>query len=95
MGIHPFRDPKLTEEWNAPRQELDVSEFHTYSAEWRLDRVGCLIDGRHVKTVGQSPDYPMQAMVALFDFPDRASPASEGHVPEFVIDSVRGAPLTS
>jgi hypothetical protein len=95
MGIHPFRDPKLTEEWNAPRQELDVSEFHTYSAEWRLDRVGFLIDGRHVKTVGQSPDYPMQAMVALFDFPDRASPASEGHVPEFVIDSVRSAPLTS
>ena len=95
MGIHPFRDPALSEEWDAARQELDVSEFHTYTAEWRPGRVDFLIDGRRVKTVGQAPDYPMQAMVALFDFPDKASPASDGHVPEFVIDRVRSEPLRS
>ena len=95
MGIHPFRDPALTEEWDAARQELDVGEFHTYAAEWRPGRVDFLIDGRHVKSAGQSPDYPMQAMVAVFDFPDRADAAPDGHVPEFVIDSVRSEPLTS
>jgi hypothetical protein len=93
MGIHPFRDPALTEEWDAPRQELDVREFHTYAAEWRPDRVDFLIDGRQVKTVGQAPDYPMQAMVAVFDFPGKAASASDGHVPELVIDSVRSEPL--
>jgi hypothetical protein len=95
MGIHPFRDPALSEEWDAARQELDVGEFHTYSAEWRPGRVDFLIDGRHVKTVGQAPDYPMQAMVAVFDFPDKADSAPEGHVPELVVDSVRSQPLRS
>jgi Glycosyl hydrolases family 16 len=95
MGVHPFRDPALSEEWDASRQELDVAELHTYTAEWRPGRVDFLIDGRHVKTVGQAPDYPMQAMVAVFDFPDRAEPGSDAHVPEFVIDSVRSEPLTS
>jgi hypothetical protein len=94
MGVHPFRDPALTDEWDAPRQELDVSELHTYSAEWRPGRVDFLIDGRPVKTVGQAPDYAMQAMVAVFDFPDKAGPDSDGHVPEFAIDSVRSEPLT-
>ena len=95
MGVHPFRDPALTDEWDAPRQDLDVGEFHTYAAEWRPGRVDFLIDGRQVKTVGQSPDYPMQAMMAVFDFPDRADAGSDGHVPEFVIDRVRSEPLTS
>ena len=95
MGIHPFRDPALSEEWDAPRQMLDVADLHTYTAEWRPGRVDFLIDGRHVKTVGQAPDYPMQAMVAVFDFPDRAEPASENHVPELAIDGVRSQPLTS
>jgi hypothetical protein len=95
MGIHPFRDPALTEEWDASRQELDVSEFHTYTAEWRPGRVDFMIDGRHVKTVGQAPDYPMQAMVGVFDFPEKADSAPEGHVPELVIDSVRSEPPSS
>jgi Glycosyl hydrolases family 16 len=95
MGIHPFRDPALSEEWDAVRHELDVSEHHTYTAEWRPGRVDFLIDGRHRGTVGQAPDYPMQAMVAVFDFPDKAVSAPDGHVPELAVDSVRSEPLTS
>jgi hypothetical protein len=40
-----------------------------------------------VKTVHQAPDYPMQMMVAVFDFP--AKGASD-HVPELAVDLVRG-----
>jgi hypothetical protein len=45
--------------------------------------------------VHQAPDYPMQMMVAVFDFPDKASSAAHAHhVPELAVDYVRG-PLTA
>jgi Glycosyl hydrolases family 16 len=95
MGIKAIRDPALRQEADAERAEIDVGEFHTYAAEWRPGRVDFLIDGRHVKTVEQAPDYPMQAMVGVFDFPDRPGPAPEEHVPALVIDRVRSEPLKS
>ena len=92
-GVHPFRDPALTDEFEAPRMPIDVTEFHVYAADWRPGRVDFLIDGEHVRTVAQAPDYPMQAMVAVFDFPERAGAAADPHVPELVVDSIRGEPL--
>lgn len=92
-GIHPFRDPAMTDEFAAERVALDVAEFHVYAADWRPGRVDFSIDGRHVKTVHQAPDYPMQMMVAVFDFPDRASTSPEpDHVPQLAVDYVRGRP---
>ena len=72
MGVHPFRDPAITDEFAAPRLAIDVGEPHVYAADWRPGRVDFLVDGEHVKTVDQAPDYPMQMMVAVFDFPDKA-----------------------
>ena len=92
-GVHPFRDPALTDEFDAPRMPIDVSEFHVYAADWRPGRVDFLIDGEHVKTVAQAPDYPMQMMVAVFDFPDKAGNAPPDHVPELVVEEVRGRGL--
>ena len=93
MGVHPFRDPALTDEFAAPRVAIDVARFHVYAADWRPGRVDFLVDGRHVHTVHQAPDYPMQMMVAVFDFPARAgsSPQPE-HVPQLAVDYVRGHP---
>jgi len=88
MGVHPFRDPAITDEFAAPRVPIDVAEFHVFAADWQPGRVDFLIDGQHVKTVYQAPDYPMQMMVAVFDFP--AKPASD-HVPELAVDYVRGS----
>jgi hypothetical protein len=95
MGVHPFRDPAITEEWDAPRVAIDVTQPHVYAADWRPGRVDFLIDGRRVKTGGQAPDYPMQMMVAVFDFPAKAA-SSEGPdaVPELAVDYVRGPPST-
>jgi hypothetical protein len=90
MGVHPFRDPAITDEFAAERVAIDVSEFHVYAADWRPGRVDFLVDGEHVKTVHQAPDYPMQMMVAVFDFPDKAASAPPDHVPEFAVDNVRG-----
>ena len=87
MGIHPFRDPKLADEFNAQRLPIDVRAPHDYVADWRPDRVDFFVDGEHVRTVDQAPDYPMQFMVAVFDFPRVASYAD--HVPLFAVDRVR------
>jgi hypothetical protein len=94
MGTRRFRDPAITGDFEAPRLEIDVTRFHDYAAEWRPGRVDFLVDGEHVKTVHEAPAYPMQMMVALFDFPDKADLAPvPGHVPELAVDHVRGGPL--
>ena len=92
-GVHPFRDSALTDEFEAPRMPIDVTEFHVYAADWRPGCVDFLIDGECMKTVAQAPDYPMQMMVAVFDFPERAGEAPPEHVPELVVDEVRGRGL--
>jgi hypothetical protein len=48
-----------------------------------------LVDGEPVRTVEQAPAYPVQAMVAVFDFPEKA-PTLE-HAPELAVDWVRGS----
>jgi Glycosyl hydrolases family 16 len=88
MGIHPFRDHALVDEFDAPRLAIDVRDFHIYSADWKPGRVDFLVDSEHVKTVEQAPGYAMQMMVAVFDFPEKDGPA--GHVPELAVDCVRG-----
>jgi hypothetical protein len=88
MGVHPFRDPAITDEFDAPRLEIDVSAPHLYAADWRAGRVDFLVDGEHVRTVRQAPDYPMQMMVAVFDFPEKGGPP---HVPSLAVDLVRGS----
>jgi hypothetical protein len=41
--------------------------------------------------VRQAPDYPMQMIVAVFDFPEhRDAAAHAGHVPSLVVDWIRG-----
>jgi hypothetical protein len=86
MGIHPFRDPLLVDDFDAPRLAIDVREPHLYTADWRPGRVDFSVDGEHVRSVGQAPDYPMQFMIAVFDFPEKPGPP--GHVPLLAIDRV-------
>lgn len=90
-GIKHIRDPKLTWEFDAPRLAIDVAEPHLYAAEWRPGEVDFFVDDRHVKTAHQAPDYPLQMIVAVFDFPDQPGP--DDHVPLLAVDHVGGAPL--
>jgi Glycosyl hydrolases family 16 len=92
MGIHPFRDPALRDDFTAPRLPVEVSEFHVYTADWQQGRVDFFLDGDHVRTVEQAPDYPMQMMIGVFDFPAKPDAARHAdHTPRFVLDSVREA----
>lgn len=92
LGIHPFRDPALQDDFTAPRLPIDVAEFHVYAAEWRRGRVDFFVDGTRVRTVEQAPDYPMQLMIGVFDFPAHPlAKAHADHVPVLALDYVRGA----
>jgi hypothetical protein len=90
MGVHPFRDPALTDEFAAEPLAIDVADFHVYAADWRPGRVDFLVDGKHVRTVHQAPDYPMQMMVAVFDFPAMGDAGTADHVALLAVDRVRG-----
>jgi hypothetical protein len=91
MGVHPFRDPALTDDFAAPRLKLDVRERHTYTAAWRPGRVDFSVDGTHARSVEQAPAYPMQMMLAVFDFPAHAEAAAHAdHVPALHVDLVTG-----
>jgi hypothetical protein len=91
MGLHPFGDPAIVDEFAAESIDIDVRQFHVYAAEWTPDWVAFFVDGQHVKTVHQSPDYPMQFMLGIYEFPDApATPASSNAYPkEFTIDYFR------
>ena len=88
-GIHPFRDPALTDEFDAPRLDIDISEPHVYAADWREGRVEFLVDGQRVKSVEQAPAYPMQMIIGVFDFPEKTGPRD--HVPLLAVDWVKGS----
>ena len=87
-GIHPFRDPGLREEFDAPRMPLDVRDWHRYAVDWRPGSVTFSVDGETTRTLDQAPAYPLQLILGVFDFPDQPRPA--GLVPELVVRSVTG-----
>ncbi len=95
MGIRDFRDPALVYDISAPRMEIDVAEDHTYGVAWEPGRTSLTVDGNAMRSLGQAPDYPMQLMIGVFDFPDRdPSGIWADHVPELVVSSVKGSPLS-
>ncbi len=92
MGLHSFRDPALTEEWSTERLRLDVAAFHTYGVDWLPESLAFTVDGEVVRRVAQSPDYPMQLMLGVFDFPDKVTDDASA-VPEMIVSHVHGEPL--
>jgi len=88
-GVHAFRDPVLHEEFGTVDAGIDVAEPHRYAVEWRRDGVDFLIDDRVVRRSAQSPGYPMQLEIAVFEFPGRAP---RRHDPELVVSRVRVQP---
>ena len=87
MGIHPFGDPRLVDDFEPVELPIDPTTMHTYAAEWTPTGVDFLVDDRSVKHTDQAPDYPMQLMLGIYEF--RPSAAS-AYPKRFVVDYVRG-----
>lgn len=92
MGVHPFGDDTIVDEFSVEDVAIDACDFHTYAAEWTPDRVSFYVDDRLTKVVRQSPAYPMQFMLGIYEFADGPALRSrpDRYPKEFVIDWFRG-----
>ncbi len=90
-GVRAFSDPHLRDEFFEDPFPVDAAQFHIYAAEWKPDSVDFYLDNRKVRTVSQSPDYPMQFMLNIYDIPTPEAVVPAGDFPKaFRIDYVRG-----
>ena len=90
MGLHPFRDPAVTEDFDSVRLPIDVAEFHTYAVDWSPDKADFLVDGGLARSCPRPPSYRMQTMLAVFDFPEKSTGDDTHAVPSLVVDYLRG-----
>jgi hypothetical protein len=85
LGVHPFRDPTLEDDFTRVALLADVLQPHTYSAVWHAGGVEFYIDDALVYETTQSPDYPLQLMLNIYEG------ESGGEYPKrFPIEYVRG-----
>jgi beta-glucanase (GH16 family) len=91
MGLHPFGDPAIRDEFAAESVPIDARAMHEYAAEWTPDHVAFAVDGRIVKVVDQSPAYPMQFMLGIYEFAESLDPphSADGYPKELVVDWFR------
>ena len=90
VGIKPFRDPALTDDFAAPRLPIDVRAFHAYAVDWDAEEAVFTVDGEVVRRCTRPPTYPMQLMLAVFDFPEW-SVGGDGHlVPRLFVEEISG-----
>ena len=87
VGVKQLHDPRLHEDFVSPRLPIDVRQHHVYAVTWDREGSAFAVDGDVVHRSPQAPNYPLQIMIAVFDFPDWPSDDTE-HVPELVVDWV-------
>jgi len=91
-GLKAFRDPDLAEDFAAPRLELDVAGPHTYAVDWDRTEAVFSVDGREVRRCVAPPAYPLQVMVAVFDFPEWSDGRDDHLVPALEVDRIAVGP---
>jgi len=94
-GIHPWSDPTMHEEFFVDKFMLDSAHFHIYAVEWTPQHVDFYIDNIKIKRIHQSPQYPMQFMLGMFELPFEGAwngvyNPDDAYPKTFTIDYVRG-----
>jgi hypothetical protein len=93
IGLHQFRDPALVEDFSTVSLAINVEEFHIYGVDWRAGSLVFSVDGEVIRRIDQAPDYPMQLMIGVFDFPAKAADDEVAvPVPELVVSHIRSDP---
>lgn len=85
MGIHPWHDPALVDDFEKIELVGDATQAHTYSVEWMPGLTRFYLDDALVKTSRQAPTYPMQLMLDVYEF----EPGGE-YPKRFEVEFVRG-----
>jgi hypothetical protein len=87
-GIHPWGDPTLHDEFFREEFAIDATQYHLYAVEWTPTHVDFYVDNVKQRTIQQSPQYPLQLMLNIYELPV-AVPSVETYPKEFMLDYVR------
>src|SRR5262249_26430975 len=93
IGVHPFGDPTIVDDFSRETLAIDARDWHTYAAEWTPRDVTFEVGGHVIKRVDQAPASPMQLMLSLYDFPTAGGAQRTPYPKVFEVDSVRGSRL--
>jgi hypothetical protein len=90
-GIHPFGDPTLQDDFHEDSFDIDVRKYHIYAVEWTPTHIDFYLDNKKIRTILQSPNYPMQLMLNIYELPlkKERSGKDNQYPKEFVIDYIR------
>jgi Glycosyl hydrolases family 16 len=88
-GIHPFGDETLRDEFYEDTFNVDVTDFHVYAASWTPDKVDFYFDNRKIRSISQSPHYPMQIMLNIYELPVEHPIQHNSYPKQFEIDYIR------
>ena len=76
-GLHPFADPSIVDEFFKDVFPIDATKFHIYAGDWTPDHIDFYLDNRKTRTVKQSPHYPMQLMLNIYEIPSQLTGSSD------------------
>lgn len=93
-GTHPFSDPTIQDEFYEDFLPIDASDYHVYALEWTPDKVDFYVDNIKTRTIHQSPNYPLQLMLSLYERPStgkgvRTDGLRMTYPKQFLVDYVR------
>ena len=70
--------------------KIDVRQPHVYAVEWDAGEAVFSVDETVLRRCPNPPTYPLQLMLAVFDFPQWSSGDDHRLVPRLVVDRVAG-----
>ena len=88
-GIKAVNDPGLVTDFDAHRLPFEPSAYHIYGAQWDADGVSFYFNNQLLRRVAQSPAYPMQFMLNVYELERTGAP------PLLQVDWFRGYRLTA
>ncbi len=91
-GLHPFGDQRIREQFYRDKIEMDARQYHLYAVDWKPGYVEFYLDNKRLRRIEQSPGYPMQLMLGIYELPHQIRPGTGSAVwPKTLeVDYVRG-----
>lgn len=87
-GIKRVNDARLTQDFHEDLMAFDPADWHDYAVEWTAKATTFFLDGAPLRSIAQSPAYPMQFMLNIYELPGAAPPRDRPAT--FTIDYLRG-----
>ena len=69
--------PAIEDEFYQYYLEIDASNYHIYAAEWTPRYIDFFADNVKIRQIQQSPSYPMQFMLGIYELPEQLERGSQ------------------